>query len=491
MNKLVICTTGTSISNRCPAQRKMFKQHNDWNDDGEELKKEIIEFLNKPENSLTKEKTRRTVCAEMNTLDRIGIKPSDRIILLASDTAQGRVCAEMIKKVVIDAYNLSDEQVEVRRIEGLQVHNAKILREYGLKNLVKVALEYLADEQVRYSYDIILNSTGGFKGIVPFLTILGMLYGRRTVYLFEFSDQLITLPPLPFSFDLQLYSRVKYALTYIDEEIAVPEQAFLSKVTNYTTSERDLFMAFTEPFEDGLVTLSPLAYCLLSIDSDEEYCLVSKQVNESLKKNKGLQSIAIKRLITNSKNPLWRSIHIHRWETTDLLIMKQAKTAERIAGFLKNEKFHVTHIFSDHLEYERTLGKFSKKDFKDTEFVRWEVSEDLGVDQSNRDILAEERDKLIIKIQELQDELDRTINQKKKIEANFTINDNKINDLESRLTINDTKIKDLGVKLNLSNDEILNLNQEVSTLQSKLKLATIERRIPLRSYFKQFLRRRK
>ena len=159
MNKLVICTVGTSIANQCPAQKDMFKQHNNWDDDAELLRSQIIDFLGK--DRAKNPETRKTVSAEMNTLNQLGIEKTDRIILLSSDNAQGRVCSEMNKKTIMDAFGLSDAQVAIHRIEGLQVHNAKLLREQGLKNLVKVVVnEYLANEEIRYSYDIIINPTG-------------------------------------------------------------------------------------------------------------------------------------------------------------------------------------------------------------------------------------------------------------------------------------------------------------------------------------------
>jgi hypothetical protein len=77
-----------------------------------------------------------------------------------------------------------------------------------------------------YSYEIIINPTGGYKGIVPFLTVLGMIYGKYSVYLFEFSQELIKLPPLPLTFNLDLYERVKYALKYIDQEIAITQDEY-------------------------------------------------------------------------------------------------------------------------------------------------------------------------------------------------------------------------------------------------------------------------
>ena len=111
------------------------------------------------------------------------------------------------------------------------------------------------NQSLSSTHEIIMNPTGGFKGVLPFLTTLGMLYGKKTVYIFEFSESLIILPPLPFSFDLNFFDRVRPALEYLNKEIAVDEELYLSKVVNYTPSERDLFMSFTEPFDKRTITI--------------------------------------------------------------------------------------------------------------------------------------------------------------------------------------------------------------------------------------------
>jgi hypothetical protein len=174
---------------------------------------------------------------------------------------------------------------------------------------------------------------------------MGMLYGRRSVYLFEFAEKLINLPPLPFSFDIQLYSRVRPAFDFIDEHVAVTEDAFLGKIVNYVPEERDLFLSFTEPFDDSTITLSPLAYCLLNIGKAGDAPIIAKPALDILSKVTGESSLVIKRLIKNSVNPLWRQQHYHTCNTSDLLVLKQGRTSERVAGYICDNKFYITNIF--------------------------------------------------------------------------------------------------------------------------------------------------
>lgn len=461
MNKLIICTTGTSIANACSSQRDLLRQHKAWDDEAEPLRREITEFLRRPENDLRQQSVRRAICAEMNSLDRLDIKKTDRVVLLASDTAQGRVCADMVKEVILKAYALGTAQVERIRVKDLQVHDSRKLREHGLMSLVKVLIDdYLANINVRDSYEIILNATGGFKGTVPFLTILGMLYGKRTVYTFEFADELITLPPLPFSFDLDMYTRVKPALDYLEKETGIAEVAYLNKVKDYSPSERELFMAFTEPLEDGKVTLSPLAFCLLELDKKDNTVLVTQDVVKILNKYHGTQhQIVFERLLENLRHPLWRQQHLEPWRTTDLRVTKhKGKGGERIAGFIKDGIFRVTHAFTDHKEYERTLAEFSKSDFDNVKFSPWESQEDVGVDEEYHDEVVGERDKLILQNRELKEK----INQLERHDEELTLAEE----------IHSEQEKHLQSSLDRKQSEISSLKQQVLSLQATV--ATLE-----------------
>lgn len=375
MNKLVICSVGTSISNGCPSQKSLFADNREWCAESNFLQREIQESLRKRNFFSGSPDVAAQASAELNSLYKLGIQSGDKIVLLSSDNFQGRVCAEMISFCLQKRFSIFENDIDIKRIEGLQVHDEKLLRESGLKNLVKAMLSYLSNESYRYSYDIIINPTGGFKGIVPFLTILGMLYGRKSVYVFEYAKQLITLPPLPFSFDLNIYNRVRDALHYLENEVAVPEQAFFCRIKDYAPEEHDLFTAFIEPFDDsGKITISPLAYCLLQIDSPEQSCYVSDNVIDTLRNVDATTREKLIRLVDNIACPIWRNSHLHRWEGNDLLIIKPGNTAERFAGFMKNNMFYVALAFPSHAEYEKDLPKYSRCSFSNIHFKRWQLN---------------------------------------------------------------------------------------------------------------------
>jgi putative CRISPR-associated protein (TIGR02619 family) len=386
----------------------MLNRHIPWEDEkgeGEILRTQIAELLAQDGSNPKNPESRKKICAEMNVLSRLDVQSEDRVVLLPSDNVQGRICAEMLKQAIIDAFGVPAAAVELRRIVGLQVMNAKKLREEGLKNLVKILLDYLDNDEYRYSYDIVLNPTGGFKGVVPFVTILGMLYGKRSVYLFEFAEELITLPPLPFSFDMHLYHRVRPALDFIDREIAVTEEAFLAKVINYVPEERDRFMSFTEPFDECTITLSPLAYCLLKIEKTDATPMIAESALETLKKVQGEAALRLKRTILKSVNPLWREKHYHTCYTSDLIVLKQGSTAERVVGFLREKQFLITNIFDNHNDYNANIGMCQRKFFESARFVPYVEEEYLGVDGDDPEAVEQERDKLLLENRELKKKL--------------------------------------------------------------------------------------
>ena len=415
MNQLILCTTGTSIANGCTALRQAQGQVTSWDEPLPELQKQIAEKLERSDYDIQTEQGRRRLSAELNTLDRLSLKTGDRVVLLATDSAPGRICSEANKKVIETVYGVD---VTVERIPGLQVYDAKRLREEGLKNLVRIVLDrYLDNDQIRYSYDTLINPTGGYKGIVPFLTVLGMLYGKKAIYLFEFSEELIELPPLPLTFDYDIFQRVEGALKFLEKEGAAPEEAYLKKIVAYDPAERDLFLSFVE-IEEGLVTLSPLAYVLLKIEENAHTPLVSETAIEQIEAQKGQKRTVLERLVLNCANPLWRTHHIHRWKDSDLLIIKPGNTSERLAGFMKDGVFHVALAFANHNEYEKELPKYTLSDFKERTFapfkphivkeIEWSDTEELGTYVDRLTYEKKELEEDLLKLEERLEETKAT-----------------------------------------------------------------------------------
>ncbi|WP_217544477.1 putative CRISPR-associated protein [Vibrio metschnikovii] len=400
-DKCVICTIGTSIANGCELQREYFKPGYAWEEDTtdfeHQISKRAAEF---------KQDVRR-ISAEMNSLERLGLTPSSKVILLATDNAASKACAKELKRFIGQFFKLVDKNIIIKRIKGLQVHNVKVLKERGFRELITTVLSYLNDDDLNYQYEVILNPTGGYKGVMPFLTVLGMLYGKSSVYIFEHAEQLINLPPLPFSFDVETYNRVVPALKRIDEKTAISEQEYYSCIVNYTEQEKPLFASFVEPAGDNMVTISSLAEVLLSIENRDALPTVSQSVIEALQIDNTQPALALKRLIKNSVNPLWRKQHSETWHQTDLIVIKQNATAERLAGFIKNDAFHVAYVFRTHEAYELELPKYDIQSAKKLHYKQWEITDNVGQAQANNSVaLLKERDELLSQNMQLAEKIE-------------------------------------------------------------------------------------
>jgi len=219
----VITTVGTSIfdnyqretGKELPCYKALEKSaYSDW----EELKPEIDELRTDEGLNAWIGETQtinRDASAEISSLLAIQEKLKDtlEVRLIATETILSRLAAEIIR----DKLNENEEKINVHFIpeddviHGLDVENADNFKGKGLPNLIE-QLKALGINKEK----IILNITGGYKGMIPFLTILGQIYENvEIMYLYEESKEIIEIPKLPVSFD---WSVLEEACLYLKDE---------------------------------------------------------------------------------------------------------------------------------------------------------------------------------------------------------------------------------------------------------------------------------
>lgn len=209
-----------------------------------------------------------TNCAELKTLQALKKQGFEelRTVLLSSDTLVGYVAGEILKKKLpkqgIDvAGHISVEGWDVMKADTfsnvgidniIQIIGAQIMEERALKEIgrllkennpsevkkaitgrgeinrhldiglieqIVTGLEGLptkSDNRKKYLESplleaigaqkgaVILNISGGYKSIIPFLTLMGQLYGAGLCYIYEDSDELISIPQFPVQYDWSL-----------------------------------------------------------------------------------------------------------------------------------------------------------------------------------------------------------------------------------------------------------------------------------------------
>ena len=252
MVKIIICSVGTS------AAKALKKNSNDlikWineQDSVEDAANKVFATFREiaPEGDSLK----KDLSAEIHSLVRISITNKDRIILLASSTDDGYCCARAVEKYLKHYWPGID--VKTERVEGLQVVDAELFRKKGVVNFVKRILQEADSYEAS---NIILNPTGGYKALVPYTVLLGMLEGIKCDYIFEQSSTLLELPPLPVEFKRSQFDTYKDLFEKIERETYISQAEWDARVPY---AERKMLESLVE-FYNKQVTISAVGFLFL------------------------------------------------------------------------------------------------------------------------------------------------------------------------------------------------------------------------------------
>jgi len=214
--KKIITTVGTSLFTNFNREKDAIEAyydhleespHKGWDFENERIEgiRDETDFNNWISNNLA------TCCAEISSLIKIAETEKDdlEVYLLATDTVLSRLAAEIIQKQTIPHPHekIIDLKFEPEKdvIQGLQVLDANEFQDIGLHELIKLISELTSNFDI--IKDFAFNITGGYKGLIPYLTILSQIYSIPAYYIFEESDSLIKIPLLPINFDWQIAHR--------------------------------------------------------------------------------------------------------------------------------------------------------------------------------------------------------------------------------------------------------------------------------------------
>ncbi len=188
------------------------------------------------------------VSAELNSLIKMGLQPSDRVILISTETVEGKLCAELVRKVLIEKRLCHDVTVQV--IKGLQAQDGRLFQQVGLKELISFIAQFEHE-------NVVFNPTGGFKSVVPYLTLAGMLFKKPVKYIHEFSDDVMSLANIPITYDEEAIFEVEGKLQQIDGNTFIGKQEWQRGIA-FNDSR---FETLVEE-SDGKITMSGIGLLL-------------------------------------------------------------------------------------------------------------------------------------------------------------------------------------------------------------------------------------
>jgi len=155
-----------------------------------------------------------TASAELSSLLKDTNKPAqtDPIKLVHTVTSPAKACAICIKQVLT---NLGYSDIEPIPVTELSDVSGAVFYEKGLPNLIHTLVDLINNAKNQGS-EIILIPTGGYKAIIPYFVLMGILFKIPCRYIYEDSDNVIELPPLPLHADLSRWTGLEAILESLE-----------------------------------------------------------------------------------------------------------------------------------------------------------------------------------------------------------------------------------------------------------------------------------
>lgn len=148
-------------------------------------------------------KFRPEASAEINSLLNIAKNELLEVHLIATETALSVAACKLIKHYLASELNEQKAQFQAIHfdkkkdfVKGLQVKDPEKFESEGFLNLVD-AIKSIKGEH----NNTILNISGGYKALIPPLTIVAQLYEIPLLYLYEDSDKPIEIGTFPIGYD--------------------------------------------------------------------------------------------------------------------------------------------------------------------------------------------------------------------------------------------------------------------------------------------------
>ncbi|MGH7192249.1 MAG: putative CRISPR-associated protein, partial [Candidatus Saccharimonadales bacterium] len=260
------------------------------------------------------------VSAEVNALSRRDADQHDEVVYLVSETEDGRLCGQRL--VALTRSELGS-RARLIVVEGLQVRDGQRFRRVGIHNLFDQIDRLRRDNTAT---EVELNATGGFKGVVPYLTLYGMFHDLPVSYIFEQSETLIRLPRIPLEFDWAKLAPAERAVSALCDSVLHERELRDLLPADYWRAKADYDCLFER--EDGQVTLSAVGLLMrgrLDAAVENTEVLLSPRAKTALDEAEQEVRSHYEFMLTRVRSPLLRAdaAHNETLHKTDLKVWKR------------------------------------------------------------------------------------------------------------------------------------------------------------------------
>lgn len=488
MGRKILCTTGTSIAGGGKSFQEA-DQKEEYRSHIRQRREDLRQKTGSPEEFF------RKLSAETHSLAKLKVSESDEVVLLHSETLDGQLCAEAVKEVLENELGLHPRLV---KIEGLQVNNGKRFRRVGIQKLFEVLTEETKGWVENPEQRVILNATGGFKSVVPYVTLFGLLHRLEVVYIFEWSSELLRLPPVPVNFDYERLAQAENALRGLQQEGAMPKERFFELIPGLPYTDRSWYESLLEEDEQGYVTLSAFGSLLASsLEREQSQVYLSPDAHKTYSKSDWTERQVWDMVLSKLADPLWRMGHRHTFHGTDLEVYKPDRMPHRVAGFLRGDRIYVCLFYASHQEYERDLPNRRRAEWINrlAEFTPWYPSSKEKPPSTEQEVFdrcknqleqaeqncqqmeialrqaEQDRQQMEAACQQAKDEVARLTEENRLLKEGIQTFEENLASAKARANQLQTQIEDLAAELQSKEEEMKKLSQLLTEMKEALAWA--------------------
>jgi putative CRISPR-associated protein (TIGR02619 family) len=344
---------------------------------GRDLYQRVMNHLKAIADSPNSEDRLMRASAELKSLFYIlkghDANKNDILHFFATDTPAGTLAARIISDFAREYFKI---QTEVVRIEGLQVTDDTSFNTQGIRRFISRVFDRL-NKASRGTYRRVLNPTGGYKGVVPYLTLIGMIEEDVEIsYIYETSSALITLRRIPMTLDYTALGSAHDALLAANREfISRDTLAELLGVDAQELLKHPALSLFD--VDDDQYSINGLGVIVLNklgIKPDYEVYL-SEQAKKAFDKlNESSTKTKYETYFDGAANKSWFESHIHSVKNAaNAIVLKIGHTDERVWAFREGQRVLIAELTRHTPSGDYEVVPRARDDYD--YYSRWEVSQ--------------------------------------------------------------------------------------------------------------------
>ena len=270
--------------------------------------------------------------AEISSLYKIQQNQEDeiKVILITTDTIGSNLCAELLNDFFKNKDNIIINKIYC--IPKLNVKSRNDFVKEGVPNLIMQLSVILENE-----YNPIFNITGGYKGIIPLLTIYSAVNDCEINYIYEEFKELISIPKLPIKIDIDFVEKYYDNLIILKKGLDNYNKTKANEFEIYDNLEKHGFIEIA----DNMAILSPIGNIFLKkYQSQFNIFYCPDEVWKEIQNQKDIKRI----LKIKFNTGIWES----KTETKqDHLVYDDGNNKNRIYYFKNQENTYIYKIFEN------------------------------------------------------------------------------------------------------------------------------------------------